>query len=258
MRRRVRRLLAADRCRLRAASSHRAGSRTTRPPSKPMRFVTRDGLRLPLRHWDADHPQGGDRRAARHERLFRSLRSCRARGGRARHHGLRLRPARLRRGARSRRCGRAAMRCAPISTMSSMRRARNIPACRSMRWAKAWAARWCCRRLQAIDPPHVDGVDSGRARRVVARGHAAVLSRGAVVRRIRCRGCMSRARGCNLAVATISRCCASCARDPLFQHSARADQVYGLVNLMDEARHAPEHLRAIRRRSCFSMARTIR
>jgi alpha-beta hydrolase superfamily lysophospholipase len=31
-------------------------------------------------------------------------------------------------------------------------------------------------------------------------------------------------------------------RDPLFQHSARADQVYGLVNLMDEARHAPEHL----------------
>ena len=31
-------------------------------------------------------------------------------------------------------------------------------------------------------------------------------------------------------------------RDPLYQHSARADQVYGLVNLMDEARHAPEHL----------------
>jgi acylglycerol lipase len=30
--------------------------------------------------------------------------------------------------------------------------------------------------------------------------------------------------------------------DPLFQHDARADQVYGLVNLMDEARHAPEHL----------------
>jgi alpha-beta hydrolase superfamily lysophospholipase len=32
------------------------------------------------------------------------------------------------------------------------------------------------------------------------------------------------------------------AHDPLFQHSARADAVYGLVNLMDEARHAPEHL----------------
>ncbi|HEY1962891.1 MAG TPA: alpha/beta hydrolase [Rhizomicrobium sp.] len=31
-------------------------------------------------------------------------------------------------------------------------------------------------------------------------------------------------------------------RDPLYQHSARADQVYGLVNLMDEARHAPDHL----------------
>lgn len=31
-------------------------------------------------------------------------------------------------------------------------------------------------------------------------------------------------------------------RDPLYQHSARADQVYGLVNLMDAARHAPEHL----------------
>lgn len=32
------------------------------------------------------------------------------------------------------------------------------------------------------------------------------------------------------------------ARDPLFQHGTRADAVYGLVNLMDEARHAPERL----------------
>lgn len=32
------------------------------------------------------------------------------------------------------------------------------------------------------------------------------------------------------------------ARDPLFQHSARSDQVYGLLNLMDDARKAPEHL----------------
>jgi alpha-beta hydrolase superfamily lysophospholipase len=31
-------------------------------------------------------------------------------------------------------------------------------------------------------------------------------------------------------------------RDPLFQHATRADAIYGLVNLMDEARHAPEHL----------------
>jgi acylglycerol lipase len=31
-------------------------------------------------------------------------------------------------------------------------------------------------------------------------------------------------------------------RDPLFQHQTRADAVYGLVNLMDEARHAPEKL----------------
>jgi alpha-beta hydrolase superfamily lysophospholipase len=31
-------------------------------------------------------------------------------------------------------------------------------------------------------------------------------------------------------------------RDPLYQHLARADQVYGLVDLMDEARRAPEHL----------------
>lgn len=32
------------------------------------------------------------------------------------------------------------------------------------------------------------------------------------------------------------------ARDPLFQHTTRTDAVYGLVNLMDEARRAPEHL----------------
>jgi alpha-beta hydrolase superfamily lysophospholipase len=31
-------------------------------------------------------------------------------------------------------------------------------------------------------------------------------------------------------------------RDPVYQHSVRADQVYGLVNLMDEARSAPERL----------------
>ena len=31
-------------------------------------------------------------------------------------------------------------------------------------------------------------------------------------------------------------------RDPLFQHSARSDQVYGLMNLMDQARKAPTHL----------------
>ena len=31
-------------------------------------------------------------------------------------------------------------------------------------------------------------------------------------------------------------------RDPLYQHSARVDQVYGLVDLMDEARAAPAHL----------------
>jgi alpha-beta hydrolase superfamily lysophospholipase len=34
------------------------------------------------------------------------------------------------------------------------------------------------------------------------------------------------------------------ARDPLFEHTTRTDAVYGLVDLMDEARHAPEHLGA--------------
>ena len=33
-------------------------------------------------------------------------------------------------------------------------------------------------------------------------------------------------------------------RDPYFQNAANAAAVYGLVNLMDEARHAPEHLGA--------------
>jgi alpha-beta hydrolase superfamily lysophospholipase len=33
-------------------------------------------------------------------------------------------------------------------------------------------------------------------------------------------------------------------RDPLVQKVTRADAVWGLVNLMDEARHAPEHLGA--------------
>lgn len=32
------------------------------------------------------------------------------------------------------------------------------------------------------------------------------------------------------------------ARDPLFQHQTRADAIYGLADLMDEARRAPHHL----------------
>jgi acylglycerol lipase len=32
------------------------------------------------------------------------------------------------------------------------------------------------------------------------------------------------------------------AHDPLYQHAARVDQVYGLVRLMDEARHAPQKI----------------
>lgn len=32
------------------------------------------------------------------------------------------------------------------------------------------------------------------------------------------------------------------AHDPAYQHNARVDQVYGLVNLMDQAREAPEHI----------------
>jgi fermentation-respiration switch protein FrsA (DUF1100 family) len=32
------------------------------------------------------------------------------------------------------------------------------------------------------------------------------------------------------------------ARDPLFQHETRADAIYGLVNLMDEAHNAPFRL----------------
>jgi alpha-beta hydrolase superfamily lysophospholipase len=34
------------------------------------------------------------------------------------------------------------------------------------------------------------------------------------------------------------------AHDPLYQHSARVDQVYGLVALMDEARRAPDKIGA--------------
>lgn len=32
------------------------------------------------------------------------------------------------------------------------------------------------------------------------------------------------------------------ARDPLFLHETRADAIYGLADLMDQARHAPEHM----------------
>lgn len=34
------------------------------------------------------------------------------------------------------------------------------------------------------------------------------------------------------------------AHDPLFQHETRADAIYGLVNLMDDARKAPQHMTA--------------
>ena len=46
-------------------------------------------------------------------------------------------------------------------------------------------------------------------------------------------------------------------KDPLFQKKTRADTLYGLVNLMDEARTAPSHLNR-RRRSFICTAKRIR
>ena len=43
-------------------------------------------------------------------------------------------------------------------------------------------------------------------------------------------------------------------RDPLFQKQTRTDTLYGLVNLMDEARTAPDATVTTRRRCCFCMA----
>ena len=51
-------------------------------------------------------------------------------------------------------------------------------------------------------------------------------------------------------------------RDPLFQHSARSDQVYGLLNLMDQARKAlmiiSNMVRSFRKSSGMVLGATLR
>ena len=104
-------------------------------------FVTRDGLRLPMRHWDAPAPIAVI--VALHGMSDYSN-AFDMPGAWWAEHGITTLAYDQRGFGRSPNpgSGPAPMPCAAISTISSTRRARNIRTCRSMRWARAWAARW--------------------------------------------------------------------------------------------------------------------
>ena len=110
-------------------------------------FLARDGEKLPLRKWAADHPNAVI--IALHGMSdYSDAFAMPGRGGpgTASQRSPMTSAASAKRPIRA--CGPAAMRCAR-SDDASLRRAHDIRACPCLRWAKAWAVRWCSRRWRA-------------------------------------------------------------------------------------------------------------
>lgn len=217
------------------------GATSDTPAIEGDAFLTRDGLRLPLRHWDADHPRAiivalhgmsdyseafdlpgpywaahGITTYAYDQRGF----------GRAPDPGAWA--------------GASTMR-ADLDDFVDAARARypNVPVYvlgESMGGAVVLTA------LAGPRPPHVDGAILV-APAVWSREDMPMLYRVALwfAAHVMPAAHFS-GEGLHIVACDNIAVLRKLSRDPVYQHSARADQVYGLVNLMDEARRAPEYL----------------
>ncbi len=219
----------------------REGLATATPVIASDTFVTRDGLRLPLRHWDADHPRAiivalhgmsdyseafdmpGPWWAAHGITTF----AYDQRGfGAAPNPGVWA--------------GADAMR-ADLNDFVDAARAK-YPGVPVYALGESMGGAVVLSSLATQIPPHVDGViliapavwsrDDmpfyyGWAAWFMAHVFPAMKVSGNGLHIVACD---------NIEVLK------KLSRDPLYQHSARSDQVYGLINLMDQARKAPAHL----------------
>ena len=219
----------------------REGLATATPTIETDVFVTRDGLRLPLRHWDADHPRAiivalhgmsdyseafdmpgpwwaahGITVLAYDQRGF----------GAAPNPGVWA--------------GADAMR-ADLGDFVDAARAK-YPGVPVYALGESMGGAVVLSSLATQTPPHVDGVILiapavwsredmpfyyGWAAWFMAHVFPAMHVSGKGLHIVPCD---------NIEVLR------KLSRDPLYQHSARSDQVYGLINLMDQARKAPAHL----------------
>ncbi len=216
------------------------GGLQSAPPSiQSDAFVTRDGLHLPLRHWDADHPKAivvalhgmsdyseafdmpgpwwsahGITTYAYDQRGF----------GAAPGPGLWA--------------GADAMR-ADLDDFVEIARAK-YPGVPVYALGESMGGAVALSSLATTRQPHVDGVIL-IAPAVWSRGDMPFYYGGALwIAAHLTPSVHVSGNGLHIVACDNMAVLRKLSRDPLFQHSARADQVYGLVNLMDEARHAPE------------------
>jgi len=206
-------------------------------------FVTRDGLRLPLRHWDAakpvaiivalhgmsDYSQAFDIPGPWWAAHGVSVYAYDQRGfGGAPHWGLWA--------------GAAAMRNDLDDVVTALRaKFRGVPIYalgESMGGAVVLTA------LASPNPPHVDGAilvaPAVWSAKDMPLTYRAVLWIGAHL----IPGVHVSGEGLHILATDNLVVLRHLARDPLYQHSARVDQVFGLVNLMSEARRAPASMAA--------------
>jgi len=217
------------------------GLQSAAPTIESDAFVTRDGLRLPLRRWDADHPKAII--VALHGMSDYS-RSFDLPGSWWAEHGITT-LAYDQRGFGAAPdpgvwAGADAMR-QDLADFADAARAK-YPGLPVYALGESMGGAVVLSALAGSYPLHISGVilvaPAVWSRDDMPASYRAALWLGAhVVPAMHFSGGGLRIVACdNIAVLR------QLSRDPLFQHSARADQIYGLANLMDEARLAPQHL----------------
>lgn len=204
-------------------------------------FVTRDGLRLPLRHWDAPHPQAiivALHGMSDYSQAFDlpgpwwaahgvSVYAYDQRGfGAGPNRGLWA--------------GVTAMRNDLDDCVDAIRA--KFPGVPVYALGESMGASVVLTALASAHPPAVNGVvlvsPAVWSREDMPLLYRAVL--WAVVHTVP--GLHVSGEGLHILATDNFPVLRKLARDPLYQHSPRVDQVYGLVNLMSEAREAPLHL----------------
>ena len=220
------------------------GLENDKPALEADSFLTRDGLRLPLRHWDAEHPRAvivALHGMSDYSNAFDMPAAWWARPG---HHDLRLRPARLRQGARIPASGRAARRCSEdFSDCVDAARERH-PGVPVFALGESMGGAVILSALADPDPPQSTASSwspppCGRARTCRSPIAWRCGSTAHTMPWLTVSG-----KGLKIWPSDNIEMMKKLSRDPLFQKETRIDAVWGLVDLMDAARKAPEHLGA--------------
>ena len=217
------------------------GLENTTPSIAPDAFVSRDGLRLPLRHWDSAHPRAvivALHGMSDYSEAFDLPGPWWAAHGIAIYaydqRGFGLSP------NRGLWAGGDPMR-QDLDDMVEAVRAR-YPGLPVYALGESMGGSVVLSALAGPSPPRVDGVilvaPAVWSRSDMPFPYRVALWLGAhLVPWLNVSG-----EGLHIVACDNIEVLRKLSRDPVYQHSARADQVWGLVNLMDKARHAPDTL----------------